>query len=717
MSERPRSIARLARIASRHLARHARWAHPAAAVVLGLVACLAFGAYRRGSFPLDDTYIHLDYGLDFSFRTVFSFDGVARDTGTSSWIWTALCILVVQLGLPEYATLTTIAVLTFSGLLWLTMDTTARALPAATPARGVWPYAAALLLTLNGNVLWLSLTGMETSFSVLLLVATVQRALLGRGMTPLVGLMALGVVWTRVEGVAWLAALALVMAATGRGRRGAWIGWLFPAAGLVVYFAYNRAVGGAWLPTSALGKTATFVQSGHDLAAELRFVANVGRDYILPVLRGWVFQLGVACAALVVCAIDGAAALLRRSPRARVALGPGRAAVLILFAGALGHTLVNLVSFRTTYHHLRYFAPVLFLAGALSLPLALAAADAIVRRMRRPRARRAVRCAAAAAIGLGAAWTAWRGASDLRYWVSLYRKNAAQLAAVHMAVGRYLRAEAPRGTRSVASFDIGALRWTSGLKVVDLAGTSDAHALAYQRQRRPAALVRDTHADLYVSVENGFDAIPAADPRVGFTLTHLRTWQYREYRDPTPPHSKRMVLYKVNHCGEPGLFREPRGGLLDFTTAASEGTRQGDAFAGLLPVRRVPGLRVERGRGPFLSSFTVAAGERATGRFETAPMRVEGDWLSFLIAGNHQPAKLRIELLRGGEVIETWTGYDTDSFLEVTHPLAGLAGEEISLAVVDESPRGHILLDEVQQFAWREGVSAPCPAEPAGGGP
>ena len=351
-----------------------------------------------------------------------------------------------------------------------------------------------------------------------------------------------------------------------------------------------------------------------------------------------------------------------------------------LLGGAFVHVVLNVVEFRSAYHHLRYFAPILYVVPAFSLAVALAALHGLGRRaapiLGSPSAFVAARWAPA---GVAAAVFIVAFARDLHaagLWASLYLKNAAQLAAVHLDVGRTLRAMAAAErppARSVASFDIGALRWVSHLEVVDLAGTSDARTLAYRVANREADLIRDTRADYYVSVENGFDYIPVKQP--AFDLELVQSFQFPEYFDPYPPHSKRMVLYRVNHCGAPGLRRERRGAAITFDfnprdarAKAAAGVAQGDAFARWPVDARDLGRPVGLARGRFLSSDASPRRDKAVGRFETVPMKAEGDFLSFRMAGGHDPRRLRIELRSEGRVLATWTGFDADVFLENRPP-------------------------------------------------
>jgi non-lysosomal glucosylceramidase len=100
------------------------------------------------------------------------------------------------------------------------------------------------------------------------------------------------------------------------------------------------------------------------------------------------------------------------------------------------------------------------------------------------------------------------------------------------------------------------------------------------------------------------------------------------------------------------------------------------------------------------------------GRFETVPMTATGDFLSFRIAGGHDPRRLRVDLIVGGEAVASWTGFGADAFLEVVHPIAELRGQTFSLALIDDSQGawGHLMLDEIQQFTWRTFPPRPCPA-------
>lgn len=712
-----RRLAQGARVAL--FGRRRRLIHLLLALVIGLGVALLAGVSRARNLPLDDAYIHLSYGLGDGFLSLFSFQDGQRDTGTSSWLWTLICILVVKLRLPEHGALTVLSIGIFSGILFRVMELVDRALPRDVPLRALFPPVAALLLAASGNVVWLSLTGMETGLSILLLLVVVPR-LLTSGFTLGTGVIALLAIWTRIEAVIWLGTGVLLLRWTGeRHARRAWRGALLPLLGIVLYLAYNQHVSGHLLPTTALAKRASFIPGGHSFEDEKSFVLALHRNYLRHWTPGWLVELEVVAASSLLLFLVS----LRRLWRARDRLDPARAAVFALLAGAVAHVIVNIIGFRSGYHHLRYFAPALFLIPALSAVMALLALNALLARLL-PRvgvvwARGLVSALGVSLVAFPLGVGLYRDQNVFPRWATLYQKNAEQLGAVHLAVGAFVREAVPLAKR-VASFDIGALRWASGLSVADLGGVLDAHALGYLLARKPADFVRDTRAEVYVSVENGWDSIRRVQP--SYELVPLRTFQVPEYHDPYPPHSKRMVVYRVNHCGERRLVREEVGSKQGFEFSwasekgrAGAGMAEGSSFARWPISARDLRRNVPLAEGSFVSSDAHELKDKATGRFETVAMKAEGAWLSFRVAGGHDPEKLRIELRSEGRVIATWTGFDTDSFLEVVHPLGGLSGRMFSLALVDEAKGGwgHLMLDEIKQFDWRELPPKPCPAKSA----
>jgi hypothetical protein len=691
------------------------WAHRHAyvALLLTFLGCFGFRVFAFKNFPLDDAYIHLSYGKYFQWHNLFSFNGHHPDTGTSSWAWTILCIAIEQLRLPHHPALLTAGFLSLAWVLHGTMKLT-ESVAAETVIWGapLWPYLAAATVVTNGNVVWLALSGMETVFFVAVALAFMLRMFTGPGLDGWTAALASLLILTRIEGVIWVTGSLglLVFVPSGRRGRPAWI--LAPLGALALQVIYNRRVGGKALPTTAAGKIATFVKSGHDWAEERAFFVAVDRDYIRPNLPGWRFQLSVVVASavtlLALVALSRLWRLLRRQPQPRVA--PHALLLVGVIGGMMAHTIAYTVHFRTLYHHARYFAPLLITVAGVMVPLFVL----VMGRLRASLGRAGIPLAVAAPP---LCFAATAGAVHLNLsiysaWKDLYTENVRQIRAVHLAAGQWLRSHRdlfPNG--KVASFDIGALRYFSGYELVDLGGLLDATALAYRVKGDPTGYIAEAKPDAYVSLENGWDHVRDEGRSRGMSMEHVRGWQYREYWDPFPPHSKRMVLYRVNHCGQPRRIRNVVGSRISFDAVDDKSTATGDAFLDWPIVsERIPrGIRGEK--GGYLSSFGRKNGDRARGEWTSPPMDVVGEWLSFRIAGGVDPRRLAVQLLADdGRVLRSWTGYKTNSFFQEVFSLEGLRGKAIRLRVVDRRTEawGYIAVDEVEQFAWASRPAQPC---------
>ncbi len=701
-----------------------RHPHQAAAVVASTAICIAFGAFRFDNFPLDDAYIHLSYGKYFELQNLFSFNGDGPDTGTSSWTWTLICILVEQLGLPPHAVLTLLGIASLIVVVGYGMSLTRRLLPPKTVRAGLWPYGSALLILCNGNIIWLTLSGMETLLAVALVFAFVHRVLLGRGLDGWAGAIGLAMVWTRVECLIWLFGTLACLPLLRREQRATpwWAG--LPLGGLALNLAYNLLVSGSLLPTSAAGKRATFVDQTHDLGRATTFLHAVHRDYVSRFLEGWDVQLWAMLAAAVVLTIGLTRELARRNRRRwRIALGPKSLLLLVMLGGTLAHSLAYLVHFRTVYHHFRYFAPLLLVVPALVIPCT-AMALVTLKRLIRPVGRRPLGRQLLLMLDTGVIWGAILSVvmtlSVLPFWLRLYERNVEQLDQVHIDVARWLaerRDQFP--SQTVACFDIGALRYYSGFKIVDLGGIIDAQSLAYRLSRATDRQVFESKPDVFISVENGFDYIPQKHRKYHFSIEYLRGWQYPEYLDPVPPHTKRLLVYRVNHCGQPRWVRQPVGQRINFNNAREQlrrrwGVGRGKSFA-TWPTLRPPGKKrhgAHQGAG-YLSSNHPIKGDKTEGVWESHLMKVEGQWLSLLLSGGRDEQRLRVELLdETGALIHFWTAYRTNAFIEEVLPLDGLQGKQVRLRVVDGATGrwGHIAVDEIHQFNWVEQPPLDCPA-------
>ncbi|TDC99335.1 hypothetical protein E1181_29665 [Saccharopolyspora terrae] len=152
--------------------RTALWAVPLLALLAGLSFVLVNVHYNGGHYipPLDDTYIHLQYGKQIGQGEFLRYnDGDPISTGASSLLYVvvlgALHFLGMDGGLLMPAAVLSGVVchaLTAGGVLLLGRRV-------AGPIAGVW---AGVLVALSGPLLWGASSGMEVSITSLLLVAT-----------------------------------------------------------------------------------------------------------------------------------------------------------------------------------------------------------------------------------------------------------------------------------------------------------------------------------------------------------------------------------------------------------------------------------------------------------------------------------------------------------------------------------------------------------------
>ncbi|MBI4956335.1 MAG: hypothetical protein HY908_30240 [Myxococcales bacterium] len=694
------------------------------ALTLAFAACLAFGAFRHATLPLDDAYIHMAYGKHLHWGSWLSFHGDQPDTGSSSWAWTLLCAASEKLGLHTPTVLLLCGIFALAWILHLTIAFGRHVLPESLVGRRLWPYAGALLVAANGNVLWLTLSGMEAIPTVAVVMAFVHRLQARRVIDGRLALFGLLMLWLRVETVVWLAGVPLLMLVSRRRPRGR-LGWaLVPLAGLALQLGYHLALAGSLLPTSSAAKGATFVPTSPSPSAALDFLYRVDRDYLDNFLEGWQLELRVLAPAALVLGCAVAYRLLRRRG---AGLGDAQLATAGLLGGALVQTLAYVLTFRTAYHHLRYFAPLLVLCSALVVPLTALALHVAWSTLRGATTRRG---APARTLLLGApvAWLAGHALClellGVGTWAGIYASNCAQLAAVHTATASWLGAHASELRHpSVASFDIGVLRYVSGLGSVDLGGVLDPNVLRFRQARDNAGLVAEARPSIYVSLDNGFDRLPRRDPKGRFTLERLATFAFPEYADPVPPHSKRMEVFLVNHCGEPRRVRSAVGDGLGFEPSEPrpDAEWEGTSFEGESG-GAASGLETRGAEGAdFLTSYHPDARDAATGVWRGPWLDVSASHLRFLVAGGHDPERLRVELVDDGEaVVAAWTGYGHDSFIEVVQPLGDLAGRRVRLVVRDDatSDWGHISIDGARQFDWTDAPAVACPGStPARPGP
>jgi len=465
-------------------------------------------------FPIDDAYIHFQYARNFAETGRMEFNlGEFRGLGTTSLLWVLLLAGGVKLGVsPENGAL----LLGVLAALCCAFCVRELVLPAFRRLRPEHAESLALgvavLVALSGNLIWFSLSGMETSvFLSLCLLALVayQRgcySLLGAS----IGLAAL----CRPEGLALIPALLAVEIVRVRsGGRALWGRWalaaVLVAVPVILWLVWLHSQTGTWLPTSFSGKRIC------QLAAIDRFIEKmpwlglyVGSAQALFVFTWLAYILmyvfgvasvpgptlsysgevgasvsaqlswtGMAIAVLVMVplVVLGIRELVRFC-RAADLRDPCELGVLATWIWVMLHNAAYMVMLPTLGTTTRYEAinhVLIWWVVALGLCAV--------------RSRRVLYVPAVLVL------TVLVG-SNLAYWRGVYEANLAHMHQVRIAAARYLATELPPTAR-VAAFDIGALRYFGERTIVDLGGLTDTDFTTYQAQGRVDQYLKDRRVD------------------------------------------------------------------------------------------------------------------------------------------------------------------------------------------------------------------------------
>ncbi len=457
------------------------WLPPAAAALAGL-GYLAAERYTLGhlGFPLDDSFIHLQFARNLAAGRGLSYNPGQLVTGSTAPLWTALLSLLFHL--PGSVFLWT--KLAGIALAAAGADATrrlARGLDLAPPL----DLLAGLLVALTGPLAWGAVSGMEVPlFAVLSLWGMILHLRERRGgrlplSLPVLALAALArpegllllafavvdrlLAFRRAGAVDSPAAPAADPADPPRDQPGelAWAGvdWRSLAIGLLLALCilagpllFYRAAGGSFLPTTYAAKGAAVRRS-------------------LPKLEYLYVVLGILFGAqpyTTLAALGGAAALLAR-------LGTRRDRGLLPALWVLGLPLVYSLQSPLGRAVLvgnfgRYYFPLFAPLAVLGLLGLEPAARALGRSVRLGR----LRLPAGLAAGLLLLWPT--GAS-LVEWAARYDVNVANVEDGDVRVARWL---APRlDPRAVLAVnDIGAFKYLLPNRVIDLVGISSPDVLA-----------------------------------------------------------------------------------------------------------------------------------------------------------------------------------------------------------------------------------------------
>lgn len=478
---------------------------PRPALVVGV---LAVGAYLLGSgvdvFPMDDSYIHFTYARNLAELGRLTFNPSPPDpgVGTSSILWTLLLALgQLTIGVPAAARLLGLAAyLAVIALSWRVarwMIPTDRGATLAT-----------CLVALSGNLIWFSLSGMETMLFVALglgaVVAYRHRRFAAAGL--LAGLCAL----TRIEGVVLLAGmLAVELTHERRARREMVAAVALAMLLLAPWLAYLQSRTGHLLPTTFAGKKQAQVRAALEIVGEMTGAAPRD-DGALPWWAAGIYPAGALGYGLAFVAGGAYLPGPRFTPPGElfemigglsllglaVALGvflplvvvAVQRAVVVVRAADPRHRALALLAVWLALHNLAYWAKLPTPGTAsryqvlnhLACWLLLGAGVAWWRT--EPKRREAI---AALLLLLGLANGGW--------WRAVYQSNTRHMAEVRFASADWIATRTPADA-VIAAHDIGALGWRMERRCVDLGGLIDGAWLEARRSGRIAEFLRDRGA-------------------------------------------------------------------------------------------------------------------------------------------------------------------------------------------------------------------------------
>lgn len=453
-----------------------RWVPPALITSLVSLCAVTFLWPAPLEFPMDDSYIHMVYAQNLAEhgKIFFSFPkevGVA----SSSILWAGLLALGYKLGFSMYLVAKALGIGSLIAvgcgiysLMRQVWDTTSA-------------LAAALLISLSGNMIWFSLSGMETMLFLAIAVNALLLYRAGRwgGFGVLAGLLTL----TRPEGLMLLVACITLEIF---GRRAAWRGVILSAVLCVIiclpWFIYLKVRTDHFLPTSAAAKQLSsaqamgyLIQTYHlPLDAEelaviifpalwmiyiLEFalggVSLPGPRYTFPNLPGntgmsvsYLAVLGFVI--FVVLFYHGARRFLRFAHVAEWMRDPAHRAILALVLWAALHNLAYLILLPIPGTASRY--------GAVNyIILWIGFVAGFSRLVRKPLTQE-----------LLIVFIILVSLSNTVYWSKVYDANLEHMLNVRIPAAYYMRDNFP-ASEQCAAFDIGVIRYFSGRPIVEVA--------------------------------------------------------------------------------------------------------------------------------------------------------------------------------------------------------------------------------------------------------
>ena len=510
-----------------------------------------------GIFPLDDAYIHLNYIENLAETGKLSFNPGELSTGTSSPLWVAILAPFFVLGLDHYWTVITISfvLLAFvTHFTWIITRITAEQLNFSTRIQFWCPLLASSFIILNGNLLWLSLSGMET---MLFLVMSLLTILAYRkwGFKYRTGAICCFLTLAHPSGISLFITLFLMDIVLGK-KLETIKGLVAYVLALGPYLIFTFTVNGHIFPTTGRAKTLTYVNSEPDLKEAMEFTwAFIEYQKFLPqhiVLLIAMITISVAYLTMKRSMAHNVTRAIRKWNFDLVSIKKPSPAIIITLTnwqtGISKHLLITSLlfwgiihfamyagTFRILLHHTRYLA-IEYVVWAVTGAILIAFLHNI-----RPRAVFSI-TASLLALALGLI--------TMFNWGQLYMNNTQHIRDVYIPMSDAISKYTPDGSR-VAAFDIGVIGYLTNRHIIDLGGVTSMDAHTCLKARRCGDFLRKSQADYVVYSRNPdvdiYNSLYLAEyegPKLlkQKPLVHFSAAQYKA---PTLTHSHRLDLYQI----------------------------------------------------------------------------------------------------------------------------------------------------------------------------
>jgi len=523
-----------------------------------------------GVFPLDDAYIHLNYIENLAETGKLSFNPGELSTGTSSPLWVGMLAPFFMLSLDHYWTVITISF----GLLglvtyftWIITRIAVEQLNFSTRIQFLCPLLASSLIILNGNLQWLSLSGMETMLFLVMGLLTIL-SYSKWGFKYRTGVICALLTLAHPSGISLPITLLLMDIVRGR-KLESTKGLIAYVLALCPYLIFTFMVNGNIFPTTGRAKTLTYVNSGPDLREALEFTwAFIEYQIFLPqhiVLPVALITIGVAHVSMKRSILHNVIRTLSKWHFDLVSIKKSSPTILSTLTnwqtGISNHLLITSLlswgiihfamyawTFRILLHHARYLA-IEYIVWAITGAILIAFLHKL-----KPRGLLSI---AASFVALALALT------TLFNWGQIYMNNTQHVKDIYIPMSDAISEHTPDGSK-IAAFDIGVIGYLTNRHIIDLGGVTSMNAHACLKSRRCGEFLRESQADYVVYSRNPdvdiYNSIYLAEyqgPKLlkQKPIIHFSTEQYKA---PTLTHSHRLDLYQID-----GWFSKTLDGIQD----------------------------------------------------------------------------------------------------------------------------------------------------------